>query len=464
MLIKGNRLRKSNNRLQKTTIGGKNVKKLLASILALAMVFALVACGGNQNDTPSTTAPQQGQDATQPQQNQGSTETIALRVWGAEEDQILLKDLVEKFKAAHPDQTFDIQIGVESESTAKDTILTDVTAAADVYAFACDQLPDLVEAGAILALDENMDLALQNFAGKSLDDVKAANSEGSVASATLNGQLYAFPFSADGFFMFYDPDFVSAEDVQSWDTLLAAAQASGKKVGMTLASGWYLAGFYYGAGFTTGLNEDGTTAIDWNGTAPSGVTGVQVTQAMLDIAANPAFMAIADGDISNQIKSGSLCAAVSGCWDSQVAAEAFGDDYMACRLPSFTAGGQEVPGGAVASYKLMGVNPHSQNTGWAMLLAEFLTNEESQVARYTARQLPPCNLAASSDPAVASDKGVAGLADQSAHAQLQAAGGKYWDPTKSFGEQIAQGTIASDDASVQAALDALVAGVSAPLG
>lgn len=40
------------------------MKKLLASILALAMVFALAACGGNQNNTPSTTAPQQGQDAT----------------------------------------------------------------------------------------------------------------------------------------------------------------------------------------------------------------------------------------------------------------------------------------------------------------------------------------------------------------------------------------------------------------
>ena len=51
----------------------------------------------------------------------------------------------------------------------------------------------------------------------------------------------------------------------------------GKKVGMTLASGWYLAGFYYGAGFTTGLNADGTTSMDWNGTSPSGVTGVQVT-------------------------------------------------------------------------------------------------------------------------------------------------------------------------------------------
>lgn len=434
------------------------MKKLLASILALAMLLTLAACG-SAAPAPTTGG---GSDVQKPQA--ASSETIALRVWGAEEDQALLKELVEKFKATYPDQTFDIQIGVESESTAKDTILTDVTAAADVYAFACDQLPDLVAASAILALDENMDAALQNYTGKSLADVKAANSEGSIASATMDGKLYAFPFSADGYFMFYDPDFVSAEDVKSWDTLLAAAQAGGKKVGMTLASGWYLAGFYYGAGFTTGLNADGTTTMDWNGTAPTGVTGVQVTQAMLDIAANPAFMAIADGDISNQIKSGTLCAAVSGCWDSQVAAEAFGDDYMACRLPSFTAGGQEIPGGAVGSFKLMGVNPHSQNTGWAMLLAEFLTNEESQVARYTARQLPPCNLAAASDPAVAADKGVVGLADQSAHAQLQAAGGKYWDPTKSFGEQIAQGTIKNDDASVQAALDALVAGVTAPLG
>ena len=37
---------------------------------------------------------------------------------------------------------------------------------------------------------------------------------------------------------------------------------------MILASGWYNAGFFYGAGFTTDLNDDGTTAMDWNGTSP----------------------------------------------------------------------------------------------------------------------------------------------------------------------------------------------------
>lgn len=438
------------------------MKKMLSIALAFAMTLSLAACGGKTGG--STGGSQPGAQPGSQSKGQPSGEAISLRVWGAEEDQALLKELVEKFKQTYSDQTFEIQIGVESESKAKDDILTDVTAAADVYAFACDQLPDLVAAGAILPLNGDMDAVLQNYAHKTLDDVKAENSEGSVAVATLDGTLYAFPFSADGYFMFYDPSVISAEQAKSWDTLLDAAQAGGKKVGMTLASGWYLASFYYGAGFTTGLNADGTTSMDWNGTAPNGVTGVQVTQAALKIAAHPAFMAVADGDSSNQLKSGSLAAIISGCWDSQTAADVWGDGYMACRLPSFMAGTTEVPGGAVASYKLMGVNPHSQNTGWAVLLAEFLCNGESQVARYTARQLPPTNLAAAADPAVAADKGVAGLADQSSNAYLQFAGGKYWDPTKSFGEQIAQGTIKNDDASVQAALDALVAGVTAPVG
>ena len=59
---------------------------------------------------------------------------------------------------------------------------------------------------------------------------------------------------------------------------------------MTLASGWYNASFFYGAGFTTGLNDDGTTTMDWNGTSADGYTGVDVVKGMLDIASNSAFM------------------------------------------------------------------------------------------------------------------------------------------------------------------------------
>lgn len=394
-----------------------------------------------------------------------SADTIALTVWGAELDQNFIAERVEAFKALYPDQTFEIQIGVESESTAKDTVLTDPTAAADVYNFASDQLTELVNAGALIDLDSDYGQALQ-MANRSIDDVKAENVPASIDGATKDGKLYAFPNSFDnGYFLFYDSTVFSEDDVKSWDSLLAAAneKGAGRKVGMTLASGWYNAGFFYGAGFTTGLNDDGTTTMDWNGTSPDGVTGVQVVQAMLKIASDPAFMAIADGDISNQIASGNLCAVVSGTWDATAVQTAFGEGYAATKLPTYMAGDKEIQTGSVGGGKLTGVNGFSKNAGWAVVLADFLTNEESQARHFETNEIGPSNIVAQGNPAVGENLAIKALGEQSAYAVIQTVGGKYWDATGSFGEQIAQGTIASDDASVQAALDALVEGVTAAI-
>lgn len=90
------------------------------------MVLSLAACGGS-GKTAETQAPAAGSNAPAAPAASGP---ISLILWGAEEDQALLAELVEQFKALYPDQTFDIKIGVESESTAKDTVLTDVEAAA----------------------------------------------------------------------------------------------------------------------------------------------------------------------------------------------------------------------------------------------------------------------------------------------------------------------------------------------
>src|SRR5574344_1991596 len=144
------------------------MKKLLALLLAAVMVLSLAACGGS-GKTAETQAPAAGNAA--PAAPAASGGPISLTLWGAEEDQALLAELVEKFKAQYPDQTFDIKIGVESESTAKDTVLTDVEAAADVFAFANDQLNDLVAAGALLDLSGQVSAVLPAYAGKSLEDV-----------------------------------------------------------------------------------------------------------------------------------------------------------------------------------------------------------------------------------------------------------------------------------------------------
>ena len=45
--------------------------------------------------------------------------------------------------------------------------------------------------------------------------------------------------------------------------------------------------------------------------------------------------------------------------------------------------------GSFSGYKLVGVNPHSANVGVAMMLADFITNEDNQNKRFNDRKLGP---------------------------------------------------------------------------
>lgn len=424
-------------------------KKLVSVMLVSAMVISLMTgCGGNSQEEENAS---------------GEKQNVTLTVWGAEEDQSLLQSLIDSFETEYAEYAdFDISLGVEAESTAKETILTDVEAAADVFAFASDQLPDLVNGGALQSIDE-MEEALQTYAGKGIADIESANTEESVEAAKMDDTLYAFPMTADnGYFMYYDSNIISEEDVASWDTLLAAAEAAGKKVAMRLASGWYNASFFYSAGFTTGLNDDGTTSIDWNGTAD--YTGVEVTQAMLNITSSPAYMPISEGDISNQLASGQLCAAVSGTWDAKVAQETFGDGYAATKLPTFTIAGNQVQQASVAGYKLVGVNAHSDNIGWASLLADWITNEDAQQQRFDEREIGPSNKNVLESDGVKENIALAAFAEQNEYGVVQFAGQNFWDPAATFGEIVAKGELdVNDTEAIQKALDTLVEGVTAPI-
>lgn len=430
-------------------------KKLVSMLLCATMITTMMTgCGSSSDDKKK--------DASSEKKSSGPVE---LTVWGAEGDQDFLKGVVEKFEKAYSDQKFKIQIGVESESTAKDTVLTDIEAAADVYSFASDQLADLVRAGALANVDDPELSSVLSKADKTIDDVKSANVEDSIEAASVDGKMYAFPTSgANTYFLYYDSSVISEEDAAAWDTILASAKKAGKKVGMTLNSGWYNASFFYGAGFTTGLNEDGTTTMDWNGTSKDGYKGTDVVKSMLNIASNAAFKPIADGKISDTIATGDLCAVVSGVWDSQTAQKVWGDNYAAIKLPTYTLGDDQIQMAPAYGYKLEAVNAYSKNLGWATLLAEYIANEESQIAHFEQVETPPTNKVALESDSLKSNIAVLAATSEGEFGVIQEAGGKYWDPTKTFGEMIAKGKIsATDDAAIQKALDNLVAGVTAAL-
>ena len=371
--------------------------------------------------------------------------TVTLTVWASEEDQDLTTKLLEDFKSAYPDVTFEITLGSESESTAKDTVLTDVEAAADVYAFADDQINELVQAG-----------ALQEVAATYTYDVKSANATGAIEAASVGGKLYAYPMTADnGYFMFYDASVFSESDVQSLEKMLEVADAAGKKVAMDISNGWYIYSFFQGAGYELTLNDDGSNTCTWN--APG---GTDVAQTIMNLCETNTLIDLGDEEMATAIAEGTVAAAVNGTWRAETASDAWGDNYAATKLPTFNVAGKDVQMSSYSGYKLVGVNPYSANIGWAMLLAEYLTNEESQTARFEARGLGPSNINAASSSAVQANPAIAALAEQAAYATPQRVGGNYWAPAETLGQVLAGGSVSSD---LQSVLDTAVEGITAPI-
>lgn len=451
-------------------------KKVLATLLATAMtVGCLTGCGGGAaespaaeapaaeapaaeepaaeapaaDDAPAVEAPATAEEGTDPVANliAATTGTVTLKVWASEEDQDLTTKLLDDFKAAYPDVTFDITLGAESESTAKDTVLTDVEAAADVYAFADDQINDLVNAG-----------ALQEVVANYTFDVVNENVAGAVEAAAVDGKVYAYPMTADnGYFMFYDSSVFSESDVQSLEKMIEVADAAGKKIAMDISNGWYIYAFFQGAGLELKLNDDGlTNTCTWNGPG-----GTDVAQAILDLTASNVLVDMNDEDMATQIAEGNVVACVNGTWRAETAAEAWGDNYAATKLPTFKAGGKDCQMSSYSGYKLVGVNPHSANIGWAMLLAEYLTNEAAQTARFEARGLGPSNINAASSDAVQANPAIAALAEQAAYATPQRVGGNFWSPAETLGQILASGN--PDGTDLQELLDTTVEGITAPV-
>ena len=389
------------------------MKKLLAFALAAMMLFGLAASGLAEG------------------------ETVTLKVWGSQEDQELLGVLVENFKAANPDTTWDISLGVVGEPDAKARYLEDPAAAADVFAFSNDQLLDLVNADALYEVTRN------------LDAIVAANSAGSIESATLDGVLYGYPMTADnGYFLYYDKSVLSEEDVQTLDGILAKANEAGKKVFMDVSNGWYIASFFLGAGCTLGLDENGKQTCDFNNEA-----GVAAGEAIRAFTADPAFLTGDDSVLTGGMGD-TICAGVSGTWNAAAIQEKLGENYAACKLPTFTLNGEQVQMSSFIGTKLIGVNTQTAHPVEAMMLAEFLTNEEAQQLRFEMREIGPSNNNVAASEEVQANIALAALAEQSQYGVSQKyVLGNFWTPSEAFG--LAMENQSTDD--MQSLLDSMVA-------
>jgi len=424
------------------------MKKIIALLLAAVLVFAIAACGTQEQQQQN--APTQSGNSSSGSSSSGSSGssssggndgvTHTLKVWASQEDQALTREIADKFIAANPQYNVVIELGVVGEPDAYKTFSEDPAAAADVFMFPNDQLRDFVRAGGLYEIMRNK------------DSIVSRNSDGSVAAATLDGKLYGFPATADnGYFLYYDKSVLSAEDVKTLDKILEVSAAAGKKFLMGLDdNGWYLASFFLGAGCTLTIGDDGKQICDFNN-----ANGLAAAKAIQALAAHPAYINGDDSVLKGGI-GGSITAGVSGTWNADDISSILGANYGATKLPTFTMDGRQVQMGSFGGYKLVGVNSMITDPDKiviAMDFADFLTNEESQVARFNARAMGPSNTNAAANPAVQENIALAALAAQSAFATSQNdVLGEYWTPAGALGSALVNQS-ASD---IQALLDNMV--------
>lgn len=324
----------------------------------------------------------------------------------------------------------------------------DLENGADVFAFADDQLNTLVAAGALDPVEN-------------AESVRQSNLPEAVAAASVDNTLYALPLTADnGYFLYYDKEYFTQEDIRSLDRMLDIAAEHGKKVSMEWSSGWYVYSLFGNTGLTVGLNPDGiTNYCTWNSTEGK-IKGTDVAQAMLDIAGHPGFVSTDDAGFLAGVQDGTIIAGVNGVWNAVAVEEAWGSGYGASKLPTYTCGGQEVQMASFSGYKLIGVNSYSAHKMWAARLAEWITNEENQKLRFAQRGQGPSNIVAASSEEVQSAPAIAALLEQSEFSYIQRVGGNYWDPVAAFTAEILAGNPSGK--SLQDHLDTMVEGITAP--
>jgi len=416
----------------------RNVWRMLALLLA---GVCLSGCGKGE-DTEA------GSDTIQKETERQDSDIVQLSVWDENTEDPMLTQMIESFKEEYKGQAqFEITLVQSEDSGAKDSLLSDVHNAADVFPLADDQLTGMVAAGAIEAVPNP-------------DEIRAANIPESVDAASVNGTLYAYPMTADnGYFMYYNKKYFTEKDVETLDGMLAAAEKAKKKISMEATSGWYLYTFFGNTGMEFGLNDDGiTNYCNWN-TTEGDIKGTDIVESLLDIFGTGAFISAPDGELIENVQSGEVIAAISGIWNAIKLQEIWGDDCGAVKLPTYTCAGQQIQMSSFTGYKMMGVNYYSKHKEWACKLADWLTNEQNQNLRFEAWNQGPSNINAAASEEIQKVPAIQAVIAQSAFGSLQRVGNSYWTPFQSFAETIAAGN--PDNIKPQDLIDTLVAGITA---
>ena len=365
-------------------------------------------------------------------------ESVRLMVWSPSEDQSKdsgewLQNTCEDFAKLHPEWDITFVYGVADEATAATQVAQDPEASADVFMYANDTLTIMTDAN-----------ALAKFDGKYREEIESTNSEEVLSSLMKEDNLYGVPFTTNTWFMYSDKSVFSEEDIKNLDTMMEKGT-----VAFPFTNSWYLPAFYIGNGCT--LFGDGTQ--EDKGVDFGGENAVEVTEYLVDLAANPNFKIDADGSGLAGLRDGSISAIFSGSWDANAVRETLGENVGVAALPMYTLNGEEKQMMSYAGSKAIGVNPYSKNMVPAVELAVYLGSAEAQLSHYKLRNVIPCNTELLEDAEISEDPLVMAQNDTFNYTSILqpfvAKMNNCWVPVENMGKGIRNKSVTHENAKEQ---------------
>lgn len=407
---------------------------ILCTLMCLVSLGSLASCG------PKTSGSTGSGNTATPEPTPVKKEKLVLS--GAEDQRTFVMGKANEYlKAQKLDSKYELTYTAHGEDKI-DSEVADWTAetAPDLYSFSCDKSPSLAAAGALATVPDEY-----------AEQMKKTLSETAYASATFNGDLVGYAYTAsNGYFTYYDSSLPgidaivhdnkagSIDDNNNIEEWLKYCEDNGKTFAYNLKEAFYTVGALttFGASWKVEYNRDGSVKKITSDFATD--KGLKAAKMILKIMSSDAVVYTQDAPGVNNV---AFC--VNGAWalsnDSEGNKSAYTDAKVKTTiLPNATIGTEKKHIRSFAGTKLYGVNPSKSNGKSERLntlhgIANYLTSDDVQSARFDDSQQAPSSKAVSATDKVKSNAALSALANQSADGIAQAnLPGNIWSAPATF--------------------------------
>lgn len=402
---------------------------ILCTLMCLVSLGSLASCGPKTSEST---------DTSKPDPTPAKKEKLVLS--GAEDQRTFVMGKANEYlKAQKLDSKYELTYTAHGEDKI-DSEVADWTAetAPDLYSFSCDKSTPLAAAGALATVPDEY-----------AEQMKKNLSETAYASATFNGDLVGYAYTAsNGYFTYYDSslhgidaivhDNKAGSIVDNIEDWLKYCEENGKTFAYNLKEAFYTVGALttFGASWKVEYNRDGSVKKITSDFASD--KGLKAAKMILKIMSSDAVVYTQDAPGVNNV---AFC--INGAWalsnDSEGNKSAYTDAKVkTTTLPNATVGTEKKHIRSFTGTKLYGVNPSKSNGKAERLntlhgIANYLTSDDVQSARFDESQQAPSSKAVSATDKVKSNPALSALANQSADGMAQAnLPGNIWSAPATF--------------------------------